>query len=593
MIRTRSTKVNTTKWYDSSSLFLNRVAPSLVHDYTNQRYYNSADGETAFPFTATRTTNATQFDAQGRLVWAPANLCPQSENFASASWAVSGGGGSKTTGVADPNGGTAACTFTASGVNAVLQLSTGSGVVGQNYTVTMWLRRRTGSGTVQIRAIESVNTTVAVTTSWQKFSVAATATTTTFRVGINISTTGDEVDIAFPQAEVTGPNSPIPYISTGSSASNFYGARFDYDPLTLTPRGVLIEESRTNLQPISQGATSDWTANFGTLTSTGATIAGNAAYTFTVTSTGSAQFVFVTTNAGTLSASTSYTSSIRVKKGNHPRVQFTVSNNTFLPAGTDAYVNYNFDTDTLTVAGSASPKGTRTLCSDGSVILTLTYTTGSAPTAGASGIICLVDTDGAVRLAGTGTNGATVHVLGVQLEQGAFVTSYIPTYGVTATRAADTLTVSTGAWLTQSLGTFFVEYIETKLPSGVFPTLVQIDDGTASNVMQVFSGTNSTGSTGGARIDTGGAGQVNGTTSNHINFGTPTRTAMAYTANNTRLVTQGGTVVPDTTCTMGTGINTLRISKNTGSVVNARWIKSIRYYGDVSASDAQLQALTA
>ena len=55
--------VSTKAWYNSISYRLNNVLPSLIHDYANGRYYNTKDTTTGFPFTATRTTNATQFDS--------------------------------------------------------------------------------------------------------------------------------------------------------------------------------------------------------------------------------------------------------------------------------------------------------------------------------------------------------------------------------------------------------------------------------------------------------------------------------------------------------------------------------------------------
>lgn len=64
---------NPITWYADQTRALNNVLPSLIHQYDKNRYYNSSDGETRFPFTATRAGNATQYDNQGRIVWAPAN----------------------------------------------------------------------------------------------------------------------------------------------------------------------------------------------------------------------------------------------------------------------------------------------------------------------------------------------------------------------------------------------------------------------------------------------------------------------------------------------------------------------------------------
>ena len=78
-------RTSSTPWYADPAYALNSVLPSFIHDYAIQRYYNSVDGETAFPLTSVRTSNAMQFDSQGQLVWAPANLLLRSENL-SLSW---------------------------------------------------------------------------------------------------------------------------------------------------------------------------------------------------------------------------------------------------------------------------------------------------------------------------------------------------------------------------------------------------------------------------------------------------------------------------------------------------------------------------
>lgn len=582
---------NRPPWYLDEALKLNGVFPSMIHDYAGNRYYNEVDGLHAFPFSAVRTTNAMQFDSSGRLVWAPSNMCTQSENFASASWAVTGGGGTKTTGVADPNGGTAACTFTATGANAILQISSGIAVVGQPYMVTMRLRRRTGSGAISIRAIEATNTVVAVTSEWQSFSVVATATTSTFRVGINVAVSGDQVDVAFPQAEPLGVNSPVPYVSTGSSASAYYGPRLNYDPTTLAAMGVQIESAATNIQPISMGATSDWTANFSTITNTGATILGNAAYTFTTTAT-SGQFAYITANPGALAASTAYVSSIRVKRGNHPRVQLTVTNNCFQPTAADAYVNYNFDTDTLVVAGSAlpAPTATRVICSDGSVIISLAYTSGAVPVAGAPVIICCVDTDAATRLGGTATNGATVHVFGGQCEAGAFVTSYIPTFGTAATRGLETPVLTTGAWYNETQGTITCE-AEAINSSGWSPFLYSFDDNSINNRAYVIaSTTNHSAINSLAGVDQG----IN-SVAIAPQRGTFRKTARRMELNNFNLAVNGTAPATDTVGAVTTGITRMRLGGSSSgaalAVLNGH-VKSIAFY-KTAGSNAQLQTITA
>jgi hypothetical protein len=67
-----------------------------------------------------------------------------------------------------------------------------SGVV---YTVSIWVKRITGTGNVFLRAVENANTLIAVTSDWQRFTATVTSTTTTIRIGINLATSGDAVAV--------------------------------------------------------------------------------------------------------------------------------------------------------------------------------------------------------------------------------------------------------------------------------------------------------------------------------------------------------------------------------------------------------------
>ena len=91
-----------------------------------------------------------------------------------------------------------------------------SGTSGTTYTVSFYIRRITGTGTINIRAVENINTPVTITNNWEKYSVTATSTSTTIRIGIRVETDGDEVEIWGAQLE----ESPIAtsYIPTTTGA---------------------------------------------------------------------------------------------------------------------------------------------------------------------------------------------------------------------------------------------------------------------------------------------------------------------------------------------------------------------------------------
>ena len=631
MIRSRTHERSKNRlWYKSASYLLNNVAPTLIHDYANQRYWNSASGSTSFPFTSTRTTNATMFDRNGNLVWAPANMIPQSST-AGAVVGVVGSGGAVPTGWAwstatgitreviavtsnyidvkfSGTNATGALVYPQiTALNTPVSASASEGFCGSMYVQIIDNTNVSGLAASGLKIntqylnsgayVNEAPPSPQATTTEQRLISKGNAPASGInqvRVSLNLTIIiGGSIDITLrigrPQLEKLDITSPKDYIETTGTA--IYKHRIDYDPNTLDVRGLLIEESRTNLSPIyGEFGQSGYVYGGIPNPTIGVVRMGRTFHRMTGDGTLSPHYCSGGSVASTPPALTVYTSSAYVHYNPaQPYIQVTASGN-FASANT--FANFDLSTGTVGTVGIDVTKTDIIPCGNGVYRLAITYATNAAPISGGAGcIVALITALTDTRLPNN-TLSTYTDAFGYQMELGSIMTSLIPTFGVSATRAADTLTGSIGSWITQGLGVLFVEYIETKLPSGVFPTLVQIDDGTASNIAQVFSGTNATGSTGGARVDTGGAVQVNGTTSNYTNFGTVTKVAMAYTTNNTRLVTQGGTISLDITCTIGTTMSTLRIGKNTGSVVNARWIKSIRYYGDVSASDGQLQALT-
>ncbi|MEI6536562.1 MAG: hypothetical protein WCN98_14545, partial [Verrucomicrobiaceae bacterium] len=137
-----------------------------------------------------RTSNATLTDSDGKIKWAPHNFLLASEQFNASNW-------TKTTttvavnSIAAPNGTTTADTLPAAGANSTtLQSYTSLGVP---YTFGVWLRRKTGTGNIQIAADSSTYTTVTITSSWALYTVSQTPAAGTISAGIRIVTSADEV----------------------------------------------------------------------------------------------------------------------------------------------------------------------------------------------------------------------------------------------------------------------------------------------------------------------------------------------------------------------------------------------------------------
>ena len=196
--------------------------------------------------TFTRASSGTFVGSDGVLRTAVTNLSLRSEKLDEAGqWSVIGSGATltATTDVAAPNGAMTAWTLTSSGAAAQIQQAP-TGISGATYTGSFYIRRRSGTGTVNIRVSENINTPlVGVTSEWQRFSFTATSTSTTIRLGVNLSGIADAVDLWGAQLEQSATvGEYIPTTSVINSAP-----RFDHNPTTGESLGLLVEEARTNV----------------------------------------------------------------------------------------------------------------------------------------------------------------------------------------------------------------------------------------------------------------------------------------------------------------------------------------------------------
>jgi hypothetical protein len=98
-----------------------------------------------------------------------------------------------TDGAVDPSGGTTADTLAATGANGTVTQSLTA--VAASHIFSVWLRRKTGTGDVDITC-DSGGTwvTQSITLDWAQYSVTQTLTAGTRTPGIRIVTSGDEVE---------------------------------------------------------------------------------------------------------------------------------------------------------------------------------------------------------------------------------------------------------------------------------------------------------------------------------------------------------------------------------------------------------------
>lgn len=131
---------------------------------------------------------------------AATNSLIQSRDFSNVAWTKVTT--TVATGIADPAGGTGACTLTATGANATTtqSLATGSSIVRAN---SVWLRRRTGTGTINLITPDGGTfIPCTLTATWARFKAVGVASINR-QFQIQIVTNGDAIDADFSQIDNT------------------------------------------------------------------------------------------------------------------------------------------------------------------------------------------------------------------------------------------------------------------------------------------------------------------------------------------------------------------------------------------------------
>jgi len=273
--------------------------------------------------------------------------------------------------------------------------------------------------------------------------------------------------------------------------------RFDYSFTSIgTPRGLLIEETRSNICIRSSELNTGWSANAVNVTPNSTASPSGSVDADSVTAlVGSAQHRLTSTQ-GTVSSGVSVTHSVFAKANTHSFLQLhDTGTGTF-------YANFDLSNGTVTAVSPANG-ATITSYGNGWYRCTLTLTTGATVSGGAVTII----PDGAAARNPTWTAAGTesIYAWGYQIEVGAFATSYIPTTTTSLTRNADVVSM-TGTnfsdWYNATEGTFYVQGIPTTTTSS---GALSIDDGTSNERMQVRALSGG----GQAAVVDGGATQVN------------------------------------------------------------------------------------
>lgn len=369
------------------------------------------------------------------------------------------------------------------------------------------------------------------------------------------------------------------------NVGGLFPARFDYDPITLAPRGFLTEDQRTNLALYSeQFDNAAWTKN-------NATVAANSAVSPSGTSTADLVVSAVGTaiTGANSSAVTfvagSHTQSVYIKAATNIRyIQLL-----WTSGGVSAdYANFDLQTGTVTAGTYASASMTNV--GNGWYRIAMTSTLGAA-TGGMWPIaVPAASSARATTYVGNGTD--SFLIWGAQLEAGAFATSYIPTVASTVTRASDTANITVAnfsSWYNQPTGTFVIDSSSVAASSLILRQAFAVSDGTANNFARVYSYD----SRWGGSVTTGGVQQADlfmaaGTYVQNV----PAKFALALQNNNFAGVLNGGAPVTDVSGTMPV-VDRMSLGRfDASGQMFVGHIRSIRYY-PARLNNAQLQTLTA
>lgn len=588
--------------------------------------------------TFTRGSQATLFDSTGTLVYAKQNVLLQSQDF-STTWSVASQNASITTNTAvAPDGTTTADTITddaTSGIHRVSQSVTTSSTtqlvfsVFAKYSTMQWIGLSAATATnAWAGAKFDIKNGVLGSTSQQGTGWAANSSSITpvgngwyrcvlvFTPGatgattflVNCATDGTTFTASQRGSEL--------YSGTGSSAfiwgaqlnttpieggvtasldtyyptttAAYYAPRFDYNPSTLAPQGLLIEEQRTNSirNNTMVGAVAgtpgtlptNWLiqgSGVGTLTQeiVGTGIQNGINYIDIkysgTTSTTDLRIAFESNTQITAATGQSWTASVYTAV-----VAGSLSN---ISAIENTIVERN-------AAGAFLGESTQTINTTNALVRSSISRTFNEATA------ARVNSQVKISLSSGVAINITLRIGLPQLELGAFATSVIPTTTTALTRNADVASMTGtnfSSWYNALQGTFVVTWDIYQFVAGVSLRFA-VSDGTSSNQYRVRL--RDTGTTQ-VRHDVTNAGVTTALGSPGV-LATVNNEAFAYATNNYGGVLNGGAVATAVSLTLPT-VNQINLGGGVAGVnpLNGH-LRSLTYY-PTRLANSTLQALTA
>ena len=418
------------------------IKPELVFDFDADKYFvNSRRSTFSDALTFSRAGNATMVDSDGVLKWAPHNLLKYSEDFSNAAWVKTNANVTANAAVA-PDGTSTADLFVgvADTDNYIIDNDTLSLDVGQ-YTVRLWIKAASGFSGQSIRVwlwhLSSSGfrdlKSFTLTDEWQLVEINPTVTATgSLRLRIDESS-ASSVEFYIWGAHlyrsdlggmVNNPDRGDSYVPTTSAAVYLpRRGHHVWDGSAWVNEGLLHEsEARTNLVTYSSEFDNvAWTKLTAEISANAAT-APDGTLTADKFEGSSGSTNIRLQQVLSLTGGVTYTYSIFAKAGEYDTLRVQRQNTNI-----DSFTHeFDLTAVTATGGGAIEAKGGGWYRCSGQIVCNTSASTGPL----------FVAEPGAT---GDGTSG--IYIWGAQLEAGSTPSSYIPTTGSTATRAAETLTI--------------------------------------------------------------------------------------------------------------------------------------------------------
>lgn len=395
--------------------------------------------------------------------------------------------------------------------------------------------------------------------------------------------------ITFSRADATARATFINSLGYVETVATAQAPRFDFDPTTLVPKGLLIEAPATNLLTYSQDLTqAGWFTSNITVATSSLLSPNNIAYSSGITESATTTTHLLQKGIANTTA-TLYTLSFWAKSGLRTQLYTTWD-------GGLCIAKWDLSGSTSPVAaGTNVPTLTQTAYPNGWYKLTATYT------AQAGGIYANFYTQNGSGSTYIGTSAfpgnssaVALYIWGVQQETG-LSSSYIATTTATVTRAVDTAIIAAGSnfssWYTGATSGTFVSNWYGSAATSTARSVIATSDQTTKHLHMYQTPSALT-----LRLADFPVTTV--TTANSLTAGALTKGAFSYAASATSLCLNGGTVATGTLAfsaaptwlsiggpsTNGTSITTTTVMLNNS-------IRTLKYF-PARLSDGQIQGLT-